>query len=370
MARKKRRRQYHSGSYQYRGGRHIVQWWEAGKRRTRSFSSEADAVAHLGGLDSRVAGAPRTRSEQTLGTLVPGWLDSRTAMASNYDDRCRWRAHWASAVGHLKPSEVTVGVLKDAIAKMREGGLGGTTTGHCLKLLSSFYGDLVEEGASEVNPVSFLSKKTWAALRSQHDPKNTPFVREQRNVGLIYFELADRHPPTALAYAIGAMAGLRTSEVRALEWGRDVDMEARTITVRRQVARRGEGTKPTKDRDGRVVPISNYLFGILVWNRKESGLVIQGPDGFLSADVMREHLHEVLTKLKMEESCACCSRPMGWYEATRHTFASHWVKNGGSLEQAKAILGHSSVALTERYYVHLTPGQFSDADRARVSMVA
>lgn len=370
MARKKRRRQYHTGSYQYKAGRHIVQWYEAGKRRTKSFSSESEAQEHLGGLDSRATGAARPRSDKALGVLVKDWLDSRSAMASNYDDRCRWRAHWEALVGHLKPAEVTVGVLKEAIAKMRLGGLGGATIGLCLKLLSSFYGDLVEEGAAEGNPVALLSKKTRSALRSNHDPKNTPFVREQRNVGLIYFHLADRHPPTALAYAIGSMAGLRTSEVRALEWGRDVDMEARTITVRRQVARRGEGTKPTKDRDGRVVPISNYLFGIMVWNRKDSGLVIQGPDGFLSADVMREHLHEVLVKLNLEDSCACCQRPMGWYEATRHTFASHWVKNGGSLEQAKAILGHSSVALTERYYVHLTPGQFSDADRARVSMAS
>ena len=30
---------------------------------------------------------------------------------------------------------------------------------------------------------------------------------------------------------------------------------------------------------------------------------------------------------------------LGWYEATRHTFASQWVLNGGAIEKLKEILG-------------------------------
>jgi hypothetical protein len=52
---------------------------------------------------------------------------------------------------------------------------------------------------------------------------------------------------------------------------------------------------------------------------------------------------------------------LGWYEATRHTFASQWVMNGGSIEKLKEILGHYSVVVTERY-AHLRPDLFSARD--------
>jgi integrase len=39
---------------------------------------------------------------------------------------------------------------------------------------------------------------------------------------------------------------------------------------------------------------------------------------------------------------------LGWYQATRHTFASLFVVKGGSLEALAAILGHSSTVVTRR----------------------
>lgn len=58
------------------------------------------------------------------------------------------------------------------------------------------------------------------------------------------------------------------------------------------------------------------------------------------------------------------ARPgLGWYEATRHTFASQLVMAGGSIEKLKEILGHYSVVMTERY-AHLKPDLFSAKDMA------
>jgi Phage integrase family len=38
----------------------------------------------------------------------------------------------------------------------------------------------------------------------------------------------------------------------------------------------------------------------------------------------------------------------------RHTFASQWVMSGGDLYLLKEILGHKSIAMTQRY-AHLSP---------------
>ncbi len=58
---------------------------------------------------------------------------------------------------------------------------------------------------------------------------------------------------------------------------------------------------------------------------------------------------------------------LGWYEATRHTFASQWVLAGGSIEKLKEILGHYSVVMTERY-AHLKPDLFSARDMATLDL--
>lgn len=46
----------------------------------------------------------------------------------------------------------------------------------------------------------------------------------------------------------------------------------------------------------------------------------------------------------------------------RHTFASHFVMNGGNILTLQKILGHSSLVMTMRY-AHLSPDHLSDAVR-------
>jgi integrase len=61
--------------------------------------------------------------------------------------------------------------------------------------------------------------------------------------------------PVSIAYALGAMAGLRTGEIIALRW-ESVDLDKRTITVRLQ-ADRNSGEERAPKHDKRLeVPIS------------------------------------------------------------------------------------------------------------------
>lgn len=40
---------------------------------------------------------------------------------------------------------------------------------------------------------------------------------------------------------------------------------------------------------------------------------------------------------------------------TRHTFASHWVLDGGDIFRPSKILGHANVTITQKVYAHLAP---------------
>jgi integrase len=44
-----------------------------------------------------------------------------------------------------------------------------------------------------------------------------------------------------------------------------------------------------------------------------------------------------------------------WYQATRHTCATHWMRAGHGLGELSLVLGHSAIWVTERY-AHIRPG--------------
>src|SRR5205807_1845270 len=46
------------------------------------------------------------------------------------------------------------------------------------------------------------------------------------------------------------------------------------------------------------------------------------------------------------------------FHSLRHSFASHWMMNGGDIFKLQKVLGHQSITMTERYS-HLAPGAFA-----------
>lgn len=368
MPRRPRKRANGAGSYQQRGDRHIVQWTTESGRRTESFpSAEAARSAMARGL-AAVPAAPAG----TLAEHGEKWLVDRQPRRSFYQDSLRWRNHWLPLVGKLAPDELTVAVLKDCLRALRSKGLSNASIRLCIALLSAIYSDLVEDGFARTNVTKTLSKKTRGEyLRSTHDPRKVPFLPEPLDALRVHRQLADRHPSIGLAYAIGVFAGLRTGEARALQW-EGIDLQRRTITVTHSVEKRtgraaaflsNDGLVVTKSAFSRVVPITDLLLPILRAHEPgaPSSLVCPGNDRglllpFLTEEAIGEAIEEALDALELPS--------MTFYEATRHSFASQWVLHGGNIHTLSTILGHSSIQVTERHYVHLVPGRFTDADRA------
>ncbi len=78
-----------------------------------------------------------------------------------------------------------------------------------------------------------------------------------------------------------------------------------------------------------------------------------------SARVFQEIFHRVLDAAgfpKVEKN----GKPRRYivFHDLRHTFASHWVMNGGDIFKLQKILGHKDVTMTMRYS-HLSPAAFA-----------
>jgi integrase len=337
-----------------------------------------DGLARIMGeiASGRVGLKKDPKDAATLNTHAEKWLASRKdTHRSAYDDANRWENHFAPRLGKLRPNDVTVAVLK-AFIREKSKTLSSTTVNLLIRLLSSLYTDLVEDGHAEMNPTRLLSRSTRKKfLKPAHDPKLTPYIEAMADVVRVYQSLVATSPSVGMAYALGSLGGLRTGEVRALAW-RQIDLAAKQIHVQVQVERRQgkdeadwskDGTQVLKDDESRIVPIQASLATLLrAWKEQTGGKGLVCPPlrqsgQHLDDAVMSRYLRDALKKLELHRE------GLGWYQATRHTFASQFVIAGGSLETLRRILGHSTVLVTERY-AHLQPDHFAEANLGRMTV--
>jgi len=361
-----KRRPNNSGSYQQRGNRHIIQWTENGKRLTKSYPTELEARAALQSVGNVSKLQTNRTKSQTIQELFTTWINTRPPSPTNYGYMVRFNKHWTELIGNYKPNELNVAILKVAIADFHLKGLSNSSIGLLFRILSSFMSELLENGQIDQNPVSLLSKKTRKDFISKKDPSKIPFIKKIEDISRIYTWLNGQNKSVSVAFAIGALAGLRLNEIRALSW-EDVDFTNRLLHIRWQASESRYGadclTAP-KNKLGRDVPISDSLYDILQkWfeSTRGEGWVIRAPYSpdvhkkFIGKGTLRDTLKRCLKVLKINK----CT----WYGATRHTFASQWVINNGSLVKLKEIMGHASFSTTEQSYIHLVPGKYSDIDR-------
>jgi integrase len=172
-----------------------------------------------------------------------------------------------------------------------------------------------------------------------------PFLRRKEEVAAVFGALPRS---VNIVYALSALAGLRPREALALEWDA-VHFEAGTIHVRRQLRHRSLGI-PKSGKD-RVVPIVPSLASVLkAWRKKNPKAELVAPSLRQSANGKTKFLNWRTIKNAMKKALKKAGvKPMGFYQAGRHTFACQWVLSGNSIYRLKEIMEHSTVQVTERY---------------------
>lgn len=362
MPRRARKRPAGQGTIWQQGGNWWIRWRENGRRRSAKFPTReiaervlakivADMAAGRGGLEVERPPVP------PLAGLATKWLERRAAThRSAYADRNRWQNHLAPRFGSARPDDLDPGVLRRFIEDKLASGLSSSTVRLLMRLLSTFYSDLVEQGFATRNPIKLLPRATRRLIRPAHDPRTTPFLERAEDIRRVFLALPS---PIHVAFAIGALGGLRTGEVLALRW-EHVDLERRRIHVRESIG------GSLKDEESRIVPVQDALAPMLrEWRLGTGGegLVVPPMRGG-----SRKHCDDHTLGKKLRAALEALELPrLTWYQATRHTFASHWVLGGGTIEKLREILGHSTVLVTERY-AHLRGDVFGPAELGRIGV--
>jgi len=338
------------------GGKWRVRWTdENGTRRSEVYASKKDAELMLARRKVEVretkegwrTGRPVARS---FNDLCDFWLRTVVPVKrSGKDDTSIIEHHLRPSFGALPLSQINVQYIDEF--KAHRVHLNPKTVSNILTLFKTMLNRAVEMGWLFGAPVVRKPKiprqgETFRYLRSEEEVRR--FLSAALEEGIGIFTL----------YATAIYTGMRAGELAGLHWD-DVDFERGVITVQRSF----DG--PTKSGEIRRVPIFNVLRPCLrKWALlrphqvyvfvNEAGTMLQP-----SARAFQETLHRVLASAEFPDITRNGKdRHYIVFHDLRHTFASHFMMNGGDLFKLQKLLGHQSVQMTMRY-AHLSPDAFA-----------
>jgi len=343
-------------------GKWRIRWIdEHGKRHSAVFPDHKMALDELRRREAETTEirlgirAPRPVAH-SFGELCDYWLENRAPRKrSRKDDASIIRSHLRPALGHLPLSTLGLAQVDNFVASRAH--LNPKTVVNHLTLLITML-----NYAKDLGWLQSVPRIRKPRIRfNEHD---FHYLRTPEEIRRLLNTARDQEPPMVHAlYATAVFTGMRAGELADLTWDM-ISLDKRLITVQSSFG------GPTKGGDTRYVPILDALLPILREWRLQNPLKIVFPNAHgtklgESARAFQEIFHRVLDAAEFPKADRR-GKPR-WYVVfhdLRHTFASHWVMNGGDLFKLQRILGHKNVAMTMRY-AHLAPDAFS-ADYARL----
>ncbi len=253
---------------------------------------------------------------------------------SNYERDLRQVAAYLKSAG-VRWNRAGNLVLRGYLASLHEKRLGKATIRRKLASLRSFYDFCVRRKWIGENPARVLTMP-------RQEKKIPSFLSEEEAAGLL--DLPETGKPIGLRdkaiLELFYATGVRVSELVAVDVG-DVHFDERLVRVR------GKGKKERLVPFGR--PASEALAAYLRRGRPSLlGDKCEGLALFLNYRGERlttRSVQRMVRRYLMETAVRRKISP----HSLRHSFASHLLGRGADLRVIQELLGHSSLATTQRY---------------------
>ena len=324
-----------------------------GKRKMRASHqpSKDQARRFLLEIEGRIArgllGMPEpTPPAPSVSELVEEFLGKYSR--PKIKDLDRYRMHARVALQRAMPiigtqrsdaiSAVALSHLRESLLREVSGGSARQT----LTYLATCFAWAVREKRLPTNPLRGIEKPQQGELveyLSATECKALLATAEQR--------AATGGPAARMLHACVAVAlfcGLRKGELFGLRW-LDIDFATRRLTVARSYRSTPKGGRKRHLRLPAVItPVLSAWAGECP--RTADGLVFPV---LLGGRAPRLGHHDDMLDLPELVASAGCRPLQRAFHALRHTFASHYIMQGGNILALQKILGHSDIKMTMIY---------------------
>jgi len=147
--------------------------------------------------------------------------------------------------------------------------------------------------------------------------------------------------------------GARVGEIMALKWS-DVNFAQKRLHIAKVYEEAsGQVCERTKGHNARWLGINDVLLAQLI-QEKNSSKNVKAND-FLLLNLKREQFDQHEIRRTHHRVCRRAELKEIRVHDLRHTYASHYIMNGGGLAELQMLLGHSTPQMTQKY-AHLAPG--------------
>ncbi len=326
-------------------------WWvdmrpdgRDGRRYRKKFETKAEATAFEAYITEQHRQnpdwEPPKKDPRRLSQLAADWYELHGTKLRDGAGRLQILYALADRLGD-PPARLLTGADFTRYANARLKGnkakdekpISANTINHELSYLKAVYNKLIALDLwPHGNPVDKVSK--WKTP----DNELTYLTTEQIEY-LLYQCTQGKNPDVALCAELALDTGAR--------WGEAETLKLRHVGKGQITFYNTKGGKP------RPIPITADLEKRLRAHAKARAL----PDGRIFGPCY-DALYNALKRAEIE-------LPAGQgTHVLRHTFASHFMMNGGNIVTLQRILGHHSITMTQRY-AHLAPDHFLEVLRLK-----
>ena len=329
-------------------GRTYLGKGENGKRRYKSFyGATAEEVQRKYEMMQLSITSNAPVIKMTVGELAAEWLLSvqhhiKESTLANY--RLKLVKHILPCFGNLCIFSVGSKDIYAFINSKIAAGLSVRYVSDILVLMKSIFKYAAREyGMKNVFDGIAMPKKQQKEVR----------ILTKDEESRLKMHISEKPSLVCMGIALTMYTGLRIGELCALQWS-DIDLESRTLTVRKTIQRiqNTNGlsktklviTEPKSARSRRTIPIPECITIMLSrFKSADDVFLLTGKNMPMEPRALQYRFTRLLKKLEL---------PHIHYHALRHCFSTSAIGLGFDVKTLSEILGHSSVELTMRLYVH------------------
>ena len=340
--------------------RHTVQTTDGPKRKTIYGKTYKEVERQLNEARANAdKGLTFDAGNLTVGEWLDCWLRDavadtvRLVTFDKYEQMIR--NHVKPSLGKLKLKTLTPAHVRGLYREKLNAGLSPRTVQYVHVTLNKALKQAVADG--------LIPRNVCEAVKPPRPQKKeiSPLSPEQARR---FLEACQGERLEAL-FVLAVHTGMRQGELLGLHW-EDVDLEARTLRVRRSLSRTSKGpilTAPKSTKSRRRIKLTGTGAEVLKRHRaaqsaerlqlggmwQDRGLVFPNPTGgFLSPDV--------LTSEPLKRPLQRAGLPSIRFHDLRHTCATILLSRGVHAKFVQELLGHATISITLDTYSHVLPG--------------